>query len=566
MSLERFCSRCAKEFFVGDTDSYFYKKMEVDEVSLCESCGIQQMMALRNDRVLYKRACDKCGKNSLSLYHPNAPYVVYCHNCWWSDDWEALDYGMEYDPQRPLIDQFLELQRKVPREALITVNSVNSEYGNNIRDSKNVYFGFQIAQGEDIYYCAWVVNSRSSFVGHKILESERTAYCFNIVRCYNSVFVEESSDSTDCYFSYDLRGCNNCILSSGLRNKSYYVRNQPVSKEVYELARVKLINGSFRQFEELKEEYEEMKSKAIHRYASSSKSFDFTGNYAEECNDVRWCFFGVHTEQSKAVANILNSKNVYYGYAIGPQSSELLYGVSVVKGATNSKLCFNLFNTTDCILAENIVSSSFCLASSGIKKKDYCILNTQYSKEEYLKIKNHLKEQGELARFLPIQFSTFGYNESAAQDSFPMTKTEALQAGFSWQEDIPLTSGKETMSIDQLPDSISDTPDTILEETLRCQYCTRNYRVVSGEFLLSRQLSVPISRICPQCRIDRQIQRRLPFLLVERQCMCDYRVYQNTVKHPHHSEGQCPNTFQTSYAPERPEIVYCEQCYNAEIL
>jgi hypothetical protein len=30
-------------------------------------------------------------------------------------------------------------------------------------------------------------------------------------------------------------------------------------------------------------------------------------------------------------------------------------------------------------------------------------------------------------------------------------------------------------------------------------------------------------------------------------------------------KGKCTVEFETSYAPERPEIVYCEQCYNQEI-
>jgi hypothetical protein len=42
-------------------------------------------------------------------------------------------------------------------------------------------------------------------------------------------------------------------------------------------------------------------------------------------------------------------------------------------------------------------------------------------------------------------------------------------------------------------------------------------------------------------------------------------TYQNTSTHPHHENNHCPNEFETSYAPERKEIVYCEQCYNAEV-
>lgn len=48
--------------------------------------------------------------------------------------------------------------------------------------------------------------------------------------------------------------------------------------------------------------------------------------------------------------------------------------------------------------------------------------------------------------------------------------------------------------------------------------------------------------------------------------MCDYEVYKNETKHKHHKTGRCPNEFETTYAPERKEIVYCEQCYREEVV
>ncbi len=42
-------------------------------------------------------------------------------------------------------------------------------------------------------------------------------------------------------------------------------------------------------------------------------------------------------------------------------------------------------------------------------------------------------------------------------------------------------------------------------------------------------------------------------------------VYMNTGEH-HHGKGRCPNEFETSYAPDRPEIVYCESCYQSEVV
>ena len=55
--------------------------------------------------------------------------------------------------------------------------------------------------------------------------------------------------------------------------------------------------------------------------------------------------------------------------------------------------------------------------------------------------------------------------------------------------------------------------------------------------------------------------------------------YKNTGKHFHddhpdapvgtpHPEGRrgCPNEFETTYAPERLDVVYCEKCYQGEVI
>jgi hypothetical protein len=62
-------------------------------------------------------------------------------------------------------------------------------------------------------------------------------------------------------------------------------------------------------------------------------------------------------------------------------------------------------------------------------------------------------------------------------------------------------------------------------------------------------MQIPIPRRCFYCRHDSRINRRNPYKLWHRKCM---------------KEG-CDNEFETSYDPERPEIVYCEKCYQAEV-
>lgn len=73
-----------------------------------------------------------------------------------------------------------------------------------------------------------------------------------------------------------------------------------------------------------------------------------------------------------------------------------------------------------------------CFGCVGLKdKKEYCILNKQYSKQEYEelfpKIIKHMQSTGEWGEFLDPTLSLHGYNETLAQEYFPLSEQEAQQ-------------------------------------------------------------------------------------------------------------------------------------------
>src|SRR6185369_11119988 len=188
------------------------------------------------------------------------------------------------------------------------------------------------------------------------------------------------------------------------------------------------------------------------------------GNYLEECKESYFTFDAVKTENVKNTALILNAKNAHYNYSIGPQPTELLYGTCVIKGGANVKFSFNLFSSHECIWSDSLIACSNCIACVGLKKKEYCILNKQYPKEEFMRIKKDLEAKGELSSYVPAAFSTFAYNETAAQDKYPLTEEEALRQGYDWAEESPMTTGQETLSPDDLPDNIQEVGEAILTE------------------------------------------------------------------------------------------------------
>ena len=115
-----------------------------------------------------------------------------------------------------------------------------------------------------------------------------------------------------------------------------------------------------------------------------------------------------------------------------------------------------------------------------------------------------------------------------------------------------------------IPDSIKDVKDDIIEEVLKCTECERNYKIVKNELIFYRKLKIPIPRKCFYCRYQRRLKRSNSPKLWHRICMCGSPGSPSTtIKHDH--EGKCQNEFETSYSTERPEIVYCEKCYQAEV-
>jgi len=90
------------------------------------------------------------------------------------------------------------------------------------------------------------------------------------------------------------------------------------------------------------------------------------------------------------------------------------------------------------------------------------------------------------------------------------------------------------------------------------EQCTEAFKIVPEEIKFYKRMSLPLPRLCPNCRHYQRLKLRNPLKLWDRQCMCD--------KENHfHGKDKCKIEFKTSYSPERLEIVYCEKCYQQEI-
>lgn len=174
----------------------------------------------------------------------------------------------------------------------------------------------------------------------------------------------------------------------------------------------------------------------------------------------------------------------------------------------------------------------------------------------YVDEKGRVYKYGE---FMPPELSGLAYNESAAIDYYPLTKEQALAQGFSWR-DIQVREYRTTIDAEKLADNIKDASDLIVNELIACATCRRAYRIVVMELGLLRQLGIPLPRECPECRFQARRAFRTPYEWHKRTCDC-----KGSAKHPH-GDQPCTEKFTSPYNLSRPETVYCETCYNAEMV
>src|SRR3989338_6570421 len=86
----------------------------------------------------------------------------------------------------------------------------------------------------------------------------------------------------------------------------------------------------------------------------------------------------------------------------------------------------------------------------------------------------------------------------------------------------------------------------------------KNFKIIPQELKMYQHMGLALPRLCPNCRHLRRIHLRNPRRLWKRQCMC--------TQPSHNHSARCPNQFETSYSPDTKELVYCELCYQKEIV
>jgi hypothetical protein len=336
-------------------------------------------------------------------------------------------------------------------------------------------------------------------------------------------------------------------------------------------------------------QFVDLYQKSIHKYAHLINSSSSTGDYLFNARNCQNCFdlSGTDSENSKYTHYVVAGvKDSYDNY--GMPKAERVYETIAIgfDNNENSDYYFSYFirGSNRIYYSYNCISSHDLFACIGLKNKSFCILNHQYTKEQYEELvpkiienmnnmpyistrKNPRTNKGQVYKygeFFPTELSPFCYNETIAQEYFPLTKEEALKQGYRWKD-----REKRNYQIDikneDIPDNIKEVNDGIIGKVIECEHkeecneqCTEAFKIIPQELQFYQRMNLPLPHLCPNCRHYQRLKQRNPLKLWYRACMC------NKENHINH-QGKCNVEFETSYAPDRSEIVYCEKCYQQEV-
>lgn len=549
------CSSCSSEFPIFSGDVEFLNSAAVPIPDLCFHCRLQRRAAFYNRRSLYWRKCDHSGKQILSWMSPDKPYKVYDKEIWYSDAWDAMEFGRDFDFTRPFFEQFHELMQEVPFIALAVYGHMeNSDYCNDVAYLRNCYLVYDCGKSEDTLYGETFAFLKDCM---EVLSLAKCELCYECVSCLDSYGLKFSRFCRNCSDSWFLRdciGCRNCFACANLHQKEYHIYNKPVPRGEYESFIAHFNSGSFAALSKARAEAEEFFKSQPVKATRGVQTVDCLGEWINSSKGAFYCFNCNDLEDCRYCTDVIMGAKSCMDVHVWGDNTERCYNCCIVGEGAHRLLCccFTGFDASD------IYYSYYCtrgvrdlFACIGLQKKQYCIFNKQYTRAQYQELSKriieHMRATGEWGSYFPPQFSPFGYNESLAFNYFPLTREEVLRRGWQWSDFEAPVKARSVISAEQIPDQISRVEDNIVDLAVTCETSGKPFKIIAKELENYRRANLPVPHRHPEERHRDRLHLRQEYGLWDRPC------------------AQCCTVVPAAYAPDSDAIVYCEECYRVKV-
>lgn len=549
-------SHCEGEFEINNEDITFLKMLKVPPPNFCPTCRRIRRTGYMGILQLFKRACDapEHSESMISIFPAECPFPVYDYKYFIGEEFDPFSYGVEYQADESPVEVLYNLRKIFPVPSFLNRDpgSVNSEYSNGGRSTKNVYYAGGCFYSENVWYSSLVNKSKDVMDSRDLHKADHVYACMQSDNLYKTSFVYSSKDCTDSMFLFDCRNTNECFGCVGLRNAKHCVWNQQLSPDEYKEFMQSIYPLTREKIKDFLDKFKELiKTKPINASMNIGCE-NVDGVSLENCKNLSDVNLAENSENVRHADGLLshntsmdvlfsggNSSLLYSSVNVGSQSSHVKFS-AYCKFCTNSEFIFNCKNVDNCFM---------CF---GLQDKSYCILNKQYSKEEYHKIVDEIKvemmKRGEYADGVGLEFSPQPYNFSHGTISYPLPDEQIIKLGGFIASDPDINIGDmHVVSVADIPKTIEDTTDDILNVAIKCSVSGRSFKIIASELEFLRKMKIPIPEVHPSIRI-KNLFSSLPLGI-------KYRANCN----------KCNKEMYSLFNPKDGYNLYCEKCYQQEV-
>ncbi len=116
---------CEEKFSISEEEKSFIerispvikgRKYAIPLPVICPVCRMQNRVAHRNEQYFYHHTSAISGKPLISLYAQDnswgKDYKIVTNDEWWSDAWDGVNFGRDFDFSKGFFEQFFELSKK----------------------------------------------------------------------------------------------------------------------------------------------------------------------------------------------------------------------------------------------------------------------------------------------------------------------------------------------------------------------------------------------------------------------------------------------------------------------
>ncbi len=559
---ERLCKwtgehpHCEGKFKIEEEDISFLKMLRVPAPNYCPTCRRMRRFVHMNQSRFFKRLCNAPGHSEkmISILPEECPFPVYNYEYFTGDEFDPFAFGIKYDENKNIMESLLKLRKNFPMPSFLNrdSSSINSEYSNGGRNNKNTYYGFACFNSENSWYTGLLKNSRDIMDSRIIEESDHLYGGLLSDHIYKSSYIYFSNDCIDSMFLFDCRNCDSCFGCVNLRGAKYQIFNQQLSKEDYK----KFLESISPLKRSVLREYEEKfwnLVKTLPMNASRNVAVEnVQGVMLRNTRNVYDVIDADNSEHIRHVDVVLSHQDSMDILFSGGKSS-LLYGTTNIGShSSNAKFSVSSKFVTNSDFVFNSKNLDNCFMCFGLQNKSYCILNIQYSPEEYFvlvdKIKSKMLQDDEYGDGVGMEFSAQAYNFSMGQTSFPLTDEQIIKlGGYVAQESETNVGNTKILSIDEVPETIDEVGDDIINMAIECEVTGRPFRIIASELAFYRKMKLPLPTIHPAVRLDRLVKLA--------PAGNKYKVFC----------AKCHKSIESMFNPENKYILYCEDCFKKEV-